>query len=112
MLLTNTLEFGVGFDPLFHSSSRGQQHFSRAESSPLQTAIAISVPPLKRSVLMQGGVTVSYFEWLKNLNHVRFGRMSRRMEEHSKQVLVAAIESEFGNGKKLTEITRKLITKG
>eukprot|EP00243_Klebsormidium_subtile_P008114 TRINITY_DN3753_c0_g1_i2.p1 TRINITY_DN3753_c0_g1~~TRINITY_DN3753_c0_g1_i2.p1 ORF type:complete len:405 (-),score=143.36 TRINITY_DN3753_c0_g1_i2:820-1983(-) len=59
-----------------------------------------------------GGVTVSYFEWLKNLNHVRFGRMSRRMEEHSKQVLVTAIESEFGNGKKLSDMTRKLITKG
>ncbi len=55
---------------------------------------------------------MSYFEWLKNLNHVRFGRMSRRMEEHSKQTLVTAIESEFGNGKRLSKMTRKLITKG
>ena len=38
-----------------------------------------------------GGVTVSYFEWLKNLDHVRPGRMQRKWEEKSKQNLISVI---------------------
>ncbi len=43
-----------------------------------------------------GGVTVSYFEWLKNLSHVRFGRMSKRFEESSHRKLLDAIEKTTG----------------
>ena len=43
-----------------------------------------------------GGVTVSYFEWLKNLEHVRFGRMEKRFEEASARLLLAAIEGATG----------------
>ena len=39
-----------------------------------------------------GGVTVSYFEWVKNLSHVRFGRMQRRQEESRHQLLVDELE--------------------
>jgi glutamate dehydrogenase (NAD(P)+) len=39
-----------------------------------------------------GGVTVSYFEWVKNLSHIRFGRMQRRQEEAHNTMLVNEIE--------------------
>ncbi|WP_370400844.1 Glu/Leu/Phe/Val family dehydrogenase [Sulfitobacter sp. JB4-11] len=39
-----------------------------------------------------GGVTVSYFEWVKNLSHIRFGRMQRRQEETRHQLVVDELE--------------------
>ena len=55
---------------------------------------------LKKGVLIvpdmflnAGGVTVSYFEWLKNLSHVRFGRMNKRFEENSTSQILREVES-------------------
>ncbi|MBS0125309.1 Glu/Leu/Phe/Val family dehydrogenase [Thetidibacter halocola] len=39
-----------------------------------------------------GGVTVSYFEWVKNLGHIRFGRMQRRQEEARHQLVIDELE--------------------
>jgi len=45
-----------------------------------------------------GGVTVSYFEWAKNISHMRFGRMQRRQEEGRSRALLQQIESLVPNG--------------
>ncbi len=60
--------------------------------------------------LNAGGVTVSYFEWLKNLSHVRFGRMEKRFEEMSAARMVKSIES--ATGKPLSDNERKLLIHG
>ena len=46
--------------------------------------------------LNAGGVTVSYFEWLKNLSHVRFGRMEKRFEETAFKNVLRAVEDLTG----------------
>lgn len=57
-----------------------------------------------------GGVTVSYFEWLKNLSHVRFGRMGKRYEETVETRLLRAIE--LATGKQFSEHERQSLVKG
>ena len=51
-----------------------------------------------------GGVTVSYFEWLKNLQHVRFGRMEKRFEEKAARQILNAIEQATGTSFSDSEI--------
>lgn len=56
-----------------------------------------------------GGVTVSYFEWIKNLSHIRFGRMQRRLDEWRGEKVVEALELMTGQQVPLglkTEISR------
>ena len=60
--------------------------------------------------LNAGGVTVSYFEWLKNLSHVRFGRMAKRFEEFSAREMVQALEGATGKG--LSEEQRRRLVRG
>ena len=44
-----------------------------------------------------GGVTVSYFEWIKNLSHIRFGRMERRLDEFRGSAIIGALEEMTGS---------------
>lgn len=60
--------------------------------------------------LNAGGVTVSYFEWLKNLSHVSFGRMDRRYEEITNQSMLRAIEE--ASGTNFTRDAREQLSKG
>jgi glutamate dehydrogenase (NAD(P)+) len=57
-----------------------------------------------------GGVTVSYFEWIKNLSHVRFGRLSKRREIAGHLATLRAIEAATGKG--LNEEERQRFAKG
>ncbi|HKI74020.1 MAG TPA: Glu/Leu/Phe/Val dehydrogenase [Pseudomonadales bacterium] len=59
--------------------------------------------------LNAGGVTVSYFEWIKNLSHIRFGRLTRRHEVSHNDLLLQAIES---NGHKIPTGLAKEILHG
>ncbi len=60
--------------------------------------------------LNAGGVTVSYFEWLKNLSHIRFGRMDKRVKQNTFNQFVNLVEKT--TGQKVTEKERALLTKG
>jgi glutamate dehydrogenase (NAD(P)+) len=53
-----------------------------------------------------GGVTVSYFEWVKNLGHVRFGRMQKRFEQGAYSRLLQAVEGVTGRMFTTEEIER------
>ncbi|HEX5113101.1 MAG TPA: Glu/Leu/Phe/Val dehydrogenase, partial [Saprospiraceae bacterium] len=60
--------------------------------------------------LNAGGVTVSYFEWLKNLSHMRFGRMEKRFTENSYSNLVSMVERLTGHSVGIRE--RDVLTHG
>lgn len=60
--------------------------------------------------LNAGGVTVSYFEWLKNLSHVRYGRMEKRFSENMHHHILGQIEEL--TGKRVSENERRFILHG
>ncbi len=60
--------------------------------------------------LNAGGVTVSYFEWLKNLSHMRFGRMEKRFNENINKTMLDVVEG--ATGKTVSERDRKIIARG
>ena len=60
--------------------------------------------------LNAGGVTVSYFEWLKNLSHVRFGRMDKRFTQYAFENIVEVVEKL--TNKSISKKEKSLIARG
>lgn len=57
-----------------------------------------------------GGVTVSYFEWLKNLSHMRFGRIDKRFNQNTYSNIVGLVEKL--TGKTIDDREKAILTKG
>lgn len=60
--------------------------------------------------LNAGGVTVSYFEWLKNLSHMRFGRMDKRFNHNTYQNIITTVENM--TGKTIGQKEKDFLTRG
>jgi len=72
---------------------------------------------LKKGILIMpdmylnaGGVTVSYFEWLKNLSHRRFGRLEKRFDQNTYSNLLTTMEKM--TGKSIGQRERTFLTRG
>jgi len=72
--------------------------------------IAKGVLVIPDMYLNAGGVTVSYFEWLKNLSHVRYGRLEKRFTENTNINILSQIEEL--TGKKVTDSEKQIIAHG
>ncbi len=79
---------------------------SEAEDILLQKGILI-VPDM---YINAGGVTVSYFEWLKNLSHMRFGRMEKRFNHNTYENIMNTVEQM--TGKRIEQREKDILTRG
>lgn len=78
------------------------------EAEAILTARNVMIIP--DTYLNAGGVTVSYFEWLKNLSHVRFGRMQKRREQSAAVRLMEAVE--HLTGREFSDLEMETSTRG
>ena len=91
--------------PIIAEGANGPLSFGASEA--LAQRGTMVIPDI---YLNAGGVTVSYFEWLKNHSHVRFGRMDKRFEEQSSRRMLGAVEEL--TGRTLSDAERDRIVKG
>jgi glutamate dehydrogenase (NAD(P)+) len=57
-----------------------------------------------------GGVTVSYFEWLKNLSHHRFGRLENRFQHNAFEGIMNKVQEM--TGKSISDREKDFLTRG
>jgi glutamate dehydrogenase (NAD(P)+) len=79
-----------------------------ADADPILIAKGIIILP--DFYINAGGVTVSYFEWLKNLSHHRFGRLENRFQHDAFNRIVLKVEEM--TGKTITDRERDMLTRG
>jgi glutamate dehydrogenase (NAD(P)+) len=79
-----------------------------ADADPILIAKGIVILP--DFYINAGGVTVSYFEWLKNLSHHRFGRLENRFQHDAFNRIVLKVEEM--TGKTITDRERDMLTRG
>jgi len=77
--------------PLIAEAANGPLTFGGDEI--LRKRGVVRIPDI---YLNAGGVTVSYFEWIKNISHIRFGRMERRVDEMRGALIIDLIEKMVG----------------
>ena len=77
--------------PLIVEAANGPVTFA-AEQTLLQRG-KVMLPDL---LVNAGGVTFSYFEWVSNVSHMRFGRLSRRLDIQRNRYIVELIETTTG----------------
>ena len=77
--------------PLIAEAANGPVTFEADEV--LRAAGKVMIPDV---YLNAGGVVVSYFEWIKNITHIRFGRMERRFDEAKSALAVGVLEQMVG----------------
>ncbi|MFT4681398.1 MAG: glutamate dehydrogenase (NAD(P)+) [Granulosicoccus sp.] len=126
MLENNTAALEVECDILIPAALENQIHIDNAnniKAKLIGEAANGPVTPEAEEILLgknvliipdiylnAGGVTVSYFEWLKNLSHVRFGRMEKRYRRQMNSNILETIEQ--ASGSKVTEAQMQLIQRG
>ena len=88
-----------------------------AEAANGPTTPAAEERLLRRGVLVlpdiylnAGGVTVSYFEWIKNIGHMRFGRMAKRIDSARDDLLLHALERATGGEMSATQ--HRILSRG